>query len=117
MAIVRLVGSDVEQIRRRLPRQFTDWQGRYLIEGDPDRRWTECRVIDISSAGAGLEVVGSNPRGACGDRIIVAIQLCGEVRSCIPGKDDRSRIGIEFVDLTEAERRYLESLAELQAVW
>ena len=74
-------------------------------------------MIDISSAGAGLALVGSESTGRCGDRIIVEIQLCGELRSRIPDKDDRSRLGIEFVDLTDAERRYLESLAELQAVW
>lgn len=107
----------MEQIRRRLPRQFTDWQGQALIEGDPERRWNNCRVIDISSAGAGLELVGAEPRVSSGDRIIVAVQLCGEVRSCIAAKNDRTRIGIEFVDLTEAERLYLDSLAELQAVW
>lgn len=107
----------MEQIRRRLPRQFTDWQGRYRVEGDPEAPWSDCRVIDISSAGAGLELAGADPSEVCGDRIIVAVQLCGEVRSCVAGKNNRSRLGIEFVELSDAERLYLDSLVELRALW
>ncbi len=29
----------MHQLRRLLPRHFTDWRGRYLIEGDPEGRW------------------------------------------------------------------------------
>ena len=27
------------RLRRLLPRQFTDWHGRYMIENDPEERW------------------------------------------------------------------------------
>ena len=105
------------RIRRRLPRQFTDWRGRCLIEGNPDAHWQDCHVIDISSAGAGLALLDAGTTEAVGDRIIIEIQLVGELRSRVPDKDNRSRLGIEFVDLSDSERRYLDSLAELQAVW
>jgi hypothetical protein len=49
------------QLRRVLPRHLTDWGGRYMIEGDPDARWRDCRVLDISSAGAGIELLGLAP--------------------------------------------------------
>lgn len=39
------------QLRRIVPRQFTDWRGKYMIEGDPYERWPDCRLIDFSSAG------------------------------------------------------------------
>ncbi len=50
-------GVVVQQLRRLLPRHFTDWRGRYLIEGDPCERWRDCRIVDMSSAGAGLELL------------------------------------------------------------
>ncbi len=48
-------------LRRLLPRQFTDWNGRYRIEGDPDGVWRPCRVVDVSTLGAGLELYGTSP--------------------------------------------------------
>jgi hypothetical protein len=103
--------------RRLLPRQFTDWRGRYMIEDDPEGRWRMCRVVDVSSAGAGLELFDATPEETCGRRILLAVQLQGEVRNAEALTSDSLRVGIQFVDLTPAERKYLESLADLQAVW
>ena len=103
--------------RRLLPRQFTDWRGKYMIEDDPEGRWRDCRVVDVSSAGAGLELLDATPEETCGKKILLAVQLQGEVRNAEALASERLRVGIQFVDLTDAERKYLESMAELQAVW
>jgi hypothetical protein len=111
------VGREMEQIRRRLPRQFTDWRGRYLVEGDCDERWRGCRVIDISTAGAGLELLETSTEEISGRRILLAVLLRGELRNVGPGKNDGLRVGIQFTDLTKPERTYLDSLTEIHALW
>lgn len=107
----------MSEIRRLLPRQFTDWRGKYMIEGDLLERWRDCRVIDVSSAGAGLELLDTSPEETMGHRIILAVHLRGDIRNSRSGRNDTVRAGIQFVDLTEAERIYLDSLGELQACW
>jgi hypothetical protein len=107
----------MEQIRRRLPRQFTDWRGRYLIEDDRDELWRGCRVIDISTAGAGLELLETSAEVIAGHRILLAVLLRGELRNVGPGKGNGLRVGVQFTDLTEPERAYLDSLTEIQALW
>jgi hypothetical protein len=106
------------QLRRLLPRQPTDWRGRYLIEDDPEEKWHDCRVLDISTGGAGLELSDSALEGVEGHHIILVIYLRGEIKHSRPAKqEDRVRVGTEFVDLTEEGRSYLSSLVELDAHW
>jgi hypothetical protein len=76
----------MEQIRRLLPRQFADWRAKCMFEADPDERWHECRVVDVSSAGAGLELPEAVPEDVAGNTVILAIQLRGELRNSGPGK-------------------------------
>ena len=60
----------MEQIRRLVPRQFTDWRGKCMFEDDPGQRWRDCRVLDVSSAGAGLTITDvdqDEPLGREGD--------------------------------------------------
>jgi hypothetical protein len=104
-------------LRRLLPRQFTDWQGKYMLEDDPKERWRECRVVDISTAGAGLELLDTTLEETTGQRILLAVHLRGELRNVVPARNDGLRAGIQFVGLTQAESDYLESLAELQTTW
>ncbi len=107
----------MHELRRLLPRHFTDWQGKYMIEDDPDELWRDCRVVDMSSAGAGLELLGVRPEELPGHKIILAVQLRGEVRNFRPGRNEGMRVGIQFSDLTPEEREYLDSLMELKAAW
>jgi hypothetical protein len=107
----------MEQLRRLLPRQFTDWRGKYLFEDESEQHWRDCRVLDVSSAGAGLELLETAPGELVGTRILLAVHLRGELRNSEPTKSDHTRAGIQFVDLTVEERFYLDSLAELQAAW
>jgi hypothetical protein len=105
------------RLKRHLPRKFVGWPGKYMIEDDPDGRWRDCRVVDVTKFGAGLELVDATPDEAAGRNIILADNLRGEVRHSVPARTDGLRVGIEFVDLTEAEQAFLTSLVELQAVW
>ena len=107
----------MEQIRRLMPRQFTDWRGKFMFENDPEHLWRDCRVLDVSSAGAGLELSGTREDQIVGGRLLLAVHLRGELRNVGLGRDNRLRAGIEFVDLTDGERAYLDSLAELQVAW
>jgi hypothetical protein len=107
----------MEQLRRILPRQFADWRGKYLFEDDPERCWRDCRVLDVSSAGAGLELRGMDTEALIGSRMLLAVHLRGDLRSARPTTAGHLRAGIKFVNLTAGEREYLDSLAELQATW
>jgi PilZ domain len=107
----------MQQLRRLLPRHFTDWRARYMIEGDPEERWRDCRIVDMSSAGAGLELLDANPEETAGKSIVIALHLRGEVRHAEPAKNQRLRTGVQFVDISEEHRVYLQSLAELEALW
>jgi hypothetical protein len=107
----------MEQFRRLVPRQFTDWRGKYIFEDDPGHRWRDCRVVDVSSAGAGVELLDTGEDEIIGGRMLLAVHLRGELRNVGLGRDQRLRAGIQFVDLTDDERDYLDSFAELQVAW
>jgi hypothetical protein len=105
------------QLRRSLPRQFANWGGTYVVESDPEQRWRDCRVIDISSLGAGFELLDAPPEAIEGQRIFVAVHMRGEIRNSRPSKEGRLRVGTQFIDLTDEERVNLASLTELEALW
>jgi len=105
------------RLRRLLPRQFADWHGRYMIEDDPDERWRPCRVVDVSTLGAGLELFDVTPDEMAGRSIILSVDLRGEVRHAVAARTDGFRVGIQFEDLTEAESTYVKSLVKLEALW
>jgi hypothetical protein len=105
------------QIRRLLPRQVVDWAGAYCVEEDPGSIWGDCRIIDISSGGAGLEIPFPHREAQVGETVLLTIQLRGEIRDARMRGENRLRVGIEFTDVSERERAYLESLADLQVRW
>ena len=74
----------MDQIRRLLPRQFTDWRGKYMFEDDPVDQWRDCRVLDVSSAGAGLQLLETDEEAIVGDRILLAVHLRGVLRNSGP---------------------------------
>jgi hypothetical protein len=84
-----------------------------MIEDDPTQRWRECRLVDISAAGAGLELLDATPEETQGRRITLALELKAEVRYTREGSDEELRVGIQFVELTDAECAYIAHLAEL----
>lgn len=105
------------RLRRLLPRQFADWHGRYMIEDDPSERWRACRVVDVSTLGAGLELFDVTPDEMAGRSIILSVDLKGEVKHAVADRSDGLRVGIQFEDLTDAESDYVKSLVKLQAHW
>jgi PilZ domain-containing protein len=118
----------VREHRRRLPRQPTDWSGRYTVEGADDRRWGSCFILDISVLGAGLELFGSplddsvighdllvevqTPAGAS-----ITVQIMGTIRYLAEGNRGGVRIGIEFQGLSKTESEILDVLENMRAVW
>lgn len=105
------------QLRRSLPRQFANWGGSYVIESEPEMRWRDCRVIDISSLGAGFELLDAPPQAAEGQRIFVAVHLRGEIRNARRADESRIRVGTQFVDIADEDRVSLRSLTGLDVRW
>jgi hypothetical protein len=88
-----------------------------MIEGDPEQRWRDCRVVDVSSAGAGVELRDATEEETTGRRIILAVSIRADVRHSGPTTGDGARVGVQFVDLSEGERAYIESLEKVGASW
>jgi hypothetical protein len=110
-------GVPVHELKRFVPRQFADWNGTYLIDSDSTEHWRDCRVIDISSAGAGLELLDASSEVSVGQRIFVAVHLQGEIRHSTVRREGVLRVGTQFINLTNAERTYLESQERLAVHW
>jgi len=111
--------------RRRVPRVPAGWPGRCRIDGDLRSDWRDCTLIDISVAGVGLEVFGAVPENLIGYRLAaevhapigasVSISLSGEVRNTSEGSEGGTRVGMEYVDLSDTERKILRVLELMQS--
>jgi len=117
----------MELRRRRVPRQAAGWFGKCVLEDDSEASWSECRVVDVSIIGAGLEVFGFVEHNLVGKRMVVEVQaptgasvsirFVGEITNAgvIPGGG--VRLGMEFVGLSESERSILDMLEQMQVGW
>ena len=108
--------------RRRATRSGRRWAARYRREDD--NKWLECRVLDVSLGGVALEL----PRNANvpDGRLVIELQSAdgsgsgagipvrGEVRHVTIRKGG-SRVGIEFVELSDVERHVLTDLLDIHA--
>jgi len=114
--------------RRRAPRAPADnWPGRCTIEGDPESDRFECVVVDLSLVGAGLEMNGETHGDLVGRRLEITVQppmgasvtlrLVGPARYVEPAGPGRTRVGIEFVDLSETERNILRVFELMKVFW
>jgi hypothetical protein len=88
-------------MRRATPRQATGWGGWYRYEGDDEAEWRRCRIVDVSTAGAALELsdmgrLDPSLEDNGGRPILVTADLRGQVRYTSPGQNGRVRVGIEF---------------------
>jgi hypothetical protein len=101
---------------RREERQRPHWRGQYLLADEAWLGWFDCRVLDVSRMGAGLELYGPSPASDDWDLIVrlqpsgeaFVLQLRGHVRYETPCEPGGLRVGIEFVDMTPVERHVLE---------
>ncbi len=110
--------------RRRVPRVSTPgWSGTYSLQGDG----RECRVIDISVLGVGIELLGDVPPDLIGHRLEVQVQapvgesvsihLTGTVKNTSPGPEGGIRVGLEFVNLSETEQAILKVMELMKVAW
>ena len=106
--------------QRRVPRQPAGWDGLCHIGGESATEWRDCRIFDISMLGLGIEVHHPEPSMLISRRISVEIpaigdsvniRVEGEIRNVRTVPDETVRVGIAFVDLSEAERSILDVLA------
>ena len=117
----------MELRRRRVPRQEAGWIGKCIVDDDPEAAWFECRVIDVSIIGAGVEVFGIQHHSLVGRRLAVevgapsgasvSVRFVGEIKNAGTVPQGGLRIGMEFVGLSESERSILNMLEQMQVGW
>ena len=117
----------VDERRRRLPREVAGWHGRFEFEGQPAHSSKECRIIDISLIGVGLELFGTLPDELMGRELSVVVEtpagasislrLNGVIRNIGPGPSGGTRVGVEFTGLSETERSIVDVMSHMQIVW
>jgi c-di-GMP-binding flagellar brake protein YcgR len=107
--------------RRRARRERAGWLGRYASVTRPDGDWSCCRVLDVSTGGAGLELLGVTAR--IGEQLVVDVKLVRSAMACVtllgevchvvptPGG---VRVGVRFVDVGELEQALLRRLVARQ---
>jgi hypothetical protein len=119
----------VRQDRRRTARQSAGWTARYTVVSPAADCWYDCEVIDVSHAGAALELLGPTPlpdatlrvelhqagHGEFGVQLYG--QLSGRARHIGPGTTTNGiRVGIEWQGLSLLEGDLLTMLMERQLV-
>jgi hypothetical protein len=120
------------EFRRRVPRiATTSWSGRYIVEDDPASDWAECRVLDISVLGVGLELFPTRADEdlgpLVGHRLVIQVQapvgesisvrLAGTVTNVGTGVQGGIRTGLEFVGLSETEQAIVRVIEQLLVAW
>jgi len=112
------------QQRRKTPRRSAGWHGSYTLPRHPELASGQCRVLDVSKAGAGLELYGPWPRQQQDHELLVRlredddepIELRATVRNWDMTKFGFVRVGVEFTALRAEEADFLSSLTEQAAV-
>jgi hypothetical protein len=104
------------QLRRSVPRQPVDWSGTYRFSDDPEGSSRECRISDISTAGAGVELLDTTPEEANDRRIFLTVELSGDVRNSL-SLDNSVRVGIEFPDVSGDAENYIMSVKRFGNRW
>jgi|HubBroStandDraft_5_1064220.scaffolds.fasta_scaffold523541_2 hypothetical protein len=114
-------------MRDAFPVATTGWLGACILEGDSRAGSGDCRVIDISVIGVGLELFGAVTEYLIWRRTVVHVSVsvgssvspssgCGS-----QGHDSETtrqvRVGLEFVDLSETERAIIDVIEKLGAAW
>ena len=111
--------------RRRTARQPAGWTARYTVVSSAADWWYDCEVIDVSHAGAALELLGPTPlpdailrvelhhAGHSEFDVQLYGQLSGQTRHIGPGTTTNGiRVGIEWQALSFLERDLLTMMME-----
>lgn len=111
-------------LRRLLPRQPHSRLGKYRVEGDAEQRWRPCRLTDLTVAGAGVELMVTTPAVGVGKHLTVLLDdeadarlLKGQIRQVTEKPDGSVKVGVQFVELRDAEQSHLQSLRDLGLRW
>jgi len=100
-----------ETLRRAVPRQPADWFGYYRFDNVENEAWRRCRVLDISSLGAGIELMATAPSDRLDGLITVSFELRGKLRGSMRIADEATaRVGVEFTDVSDAARTFIRSI-------
>jgi hypothetical protein len=114
--------------RRRESRQGAGWLGSYRLPGQPAAGWAQCRILDISSSGVGLELFGppwppEQPDVAIVLRFDAGVpagsltaQVPGLIRNSAASRFGFVRVGVEFIGLNAEQRALLDGIVERQPV-
>ena len=109
--------------RRKAPRRSAGWHGSYTLPRHPELASGQCRVLDVSKSGAGLELYGPWPRQQHDHELLVRlrededpIELRATVRNWDMTKFGFVRVGVEFTSLRAEEADFLASLTEPASV-
>lgn len=105
-----------DDMKRLHPRQYTDWRGRFAFKDEPDE-WRPCRIVDISSAGAGIHLEEVTAEEVEDREIVIRLELQGQVRHASDVAEGSAKAGLEFTELSEQMRVYLASFSSLQIHW
>jgi hypothetical protein len=65
-----------------------------MFADDPEKHRHEGRILDSSTAGAGIELSMMIPEHAVGTTVLLAAQRRGELWNIVPGRNAGLRIGI-----------------------
>jgi hypothetical protein len=122
------LGKALRKGSRRARRAPVAWQVRFRIAGGTAERWHECRVLDVSVAGAGLEVAPGDAALLARGRLVVELGLAGDVSDGgggglqltawvrhVTADDGATRVGITFVNMTALERDILGAMVARRA--
>ena len=67
-------------------------------------------MLDISAAGAGIQLLDISIEEVMEGLIIVNLELQGDMKNAIPWEEDSVRVGVEFPDLKGAAAHYARRL-------
>jgi c-di-GMP-binding flagellar brake protein YcgR len=107
------------QERRQVERNDAEWTTQYTLEGLREHGWRECRVLDVSRDGIGLQLHEVTPDQLSTYRVIIAVdvpraslRLRGDVRHLEEVDNGEVRVGVEFSALSAFERDLFDAFLE-----
>ena len=106
------------EFRRTLPRMPIEWVATCHVESDTDERDWRCSVIDVSPAGAGVEIPDASAAESFeGQPVTIRIELRGIVRNTSPLVHGGLRLGVQFAGPAGEDAEELQTLRSLGIRW